>query len=165
MNIKKILPIIIVVAIVVAVGTFYGGIKYAQHKTSKNLVQGNFQGFQNMTPEERQQQMGQMGGNNNANTARFAGGVMNRGGGFVSGEIIAKDEQSVTVKLLDGGSKIIFYGDSTEVGKFVTGTATDLEVGKTVTVTGDTNQDGSITAKSIQLRPVLNTTTSTAVSS
>jgi hypothetical protein len=73
--------------------------------------------------------------------------------GFVFGEIIAKDDTSITIKFQDGSSRIVFYADSTEVGKFENGSLNDLEVGKSVTVTGKTNSDGSITAQSIQIRP------------
>ncbi len=136
---KIIIPI--VVLLVVAGGAFFGGMKYAQRKT-----QGNFQNFSNLSPEERQQMgtagIGLRGGNSG-------------GSGFASGEIINKDEKSITVKLRDGGSKIIFYSDSTEIDKFATGTPSDLEIGKTVTINGKTNQDGSITAQSIQLRPAV----------
>jgi len=142
---KKILPIIIIV-IIVAAGAFFAGMKYGQSKGS-SLSRGNFQDFANMSPEEREQRMQQMG----ANVGGIRGG--NRGNGFASGEILSKDDKSITVKLPDGGSKIIFFSDTTEVGKFVDGTPTDLEVGKTVMVNGTTNQDGSITAQSIQLRP------------
>ncbi len=36
--------------------------------------------------------------------------------------------------------------------KTVDGTLADLEVGKQVTVTGDQNPDGSVNAKSVQVR-------------
>ncbi len=138
---KKIIPIIVVTLLIIAGGAFFGGMKYGQRKT-----QGNFQNFSNLSPEERQQMgaagIGLRGGNSG-------------GSGFTSGEIINKDEKSITVKLRDGGSKIIFYSNTTEVDKFATGTANDLEIGKTVSVTGKTNDDGSITAQSIQLRPAV----------
>lgn len=128
---KKILPIIIVL-IIVGGGAFYGGMKYGE-STRQNFAKQNLGGQQ-------------MGGN-------IGGFQRIRSNGFTSGEIIAKDDKSITVKLPGGGSKIIFYSDSTEVGKFVNGASSDLEVGKTVIINGTANQDGSITAQSIQMRP------------
>jgi len=142
---KKILPIIIIV-IVVAAGSFFAGMKYGQSKNSGNLSRAGFQNFENMTPEQRQQRMQQMG-------ADVQGMRMNRGNGFASGEIISKDDKSITIKLQDGGSKIVFFSDTTQIEKLVDGTATDLEVGKTVIINGTANSDGSITAQSIQMRP------------
>lgn len=138
---KKIIPIIIAL-IIIGGGAFYGGMKYGESKASANRGQGNFSNLQNLTPAERQQRLQQMGAQGNRT-----------GAGFLMGEIIAKDDKSITVKLQDGSSKIIFYSDSTEVSESATGTVSDLEVGKTVTINGKTNQDGSLTAQSIQIRP------------
>lgn len=130
---KKILPIIIIAIIVVAGGAFYGGMKYAQSKTTaRNFGQGNQQRFQ--------------GPGANASSSQS-------GSGMTNGDIIAKDDKSITVKLQNGSSKIIFYSDATQVGKFTNGTAGDLIIGETATINGQTNSDGSITAQSIQIRP------------
>lgn len=134
---KKTVVNIIVVAVIVGGAAFYGGMKYGQSTVSNNFPQGGPAGFQRM--QQRGQGQGQFG---NRDTT-----------GFASGEIISKDDKSITVKLRDGGSKIIFYSDATEVGKFTNGTSKDFETGKTVTVNGKGNADGSITAQSIQMRP------------
>ncbi len=133
---KRIL-IIVGVLVLLGAGAFFGGMKVGESKNPKISFTepGNFQP-----------------GNG---TAKMGNGQ--QGAGLVSGEILSKDEDSITVKLRDGGSKIVLFSDSTDIGKFVDGTSADLEVGKTVTVTGKTNQDGSITAQSIQLRPATST--------
>ncbi len=141
---KKILPIVIIVAIILGGGAFFGGMKYAQNKASHNTIQGQ---------KQRLQQMGtSAGAGMRGGQALQTGG---QAGGFVSGEIMSGDDKSITVKLRDGGSKIIFYSDTTTVDKFVSGDGNDLEVGKTVSVNGKANQDGSIAAQSIQIRPAV----------
>ncbi len=145
---KKILPVIIAV-VVVGCSAFYGGMKYGQSNVLTGSGQGAIAGFANLTPEQRQQRLQQMGAG--AAGAQFG----SRGnGGDANGEIIAKDDKSITLKLRDGGSKIIFYSANTEIGKFASGIASDLEIGKTVSINGKTNSDGSISAQSIQIRPV-----------
>jgi len=131
---KKTLLSILVVAVVVGGGSFYGGMKYAENKAVS----------------DRQQRIQQFGG---SGTGFRNGGSGNRtAGGFASGEILSKDDKSITIKMRDGGSKIIFFSDTTEIGKFVNGALSDLEVGKNIIVNGTANSDGSITAQTIQLR-------------
>ncbi len=144
---KKNLIMTIIVVLVIAGGAFLGGIKYAENnKSNENIAGTNFQNFRNLSPEERQKSMERIGDNRiSANRGL--------GSGAVNGEILSADDKSITVKLRDGGSKIIFYSDGTEVSKFAAGTSSDLEVGKTVMVNGSANQDGSVTASSIQIRP------------
>lgn len=121
--------------IVLAGGMFYAGMKYNQSQSPvfTRGVGGNFAVL----------------GGQGARNANMRGGA----GGMVSGEIIAKDDQSITVKLRDGGSKIVFLSSTIEVSKFDKGSAADLEIGKSVSVNGTTNADGSVTAQTIQLRP------------
>lgn len=135
---KKVLPIIIAV-VVIGVGAFYGGMKYAESKspTNSSLPSGNFQN---------------RGAANGAGGMR-AGNGQTAGMNAVNGEIISKDDKSVTLKLRDGGSQIVFLSNTTEITKSAAGSLSDLEVGQNVFIGGKKNSDGSVTANTIQLRP------------
>ena len=141
---KKIIPIIIVSIIVIGGGAFYGGMKYQQ---SKNPTSGlSRQNFQNLSEEQRQQLQA------NAGTAFQGGANRANGQSFLTGEVIAKDAQSLTLKMQDGGSIIVFLSSSTTVSKTAEGSLNDIEIGKQVMVTGKQNSDGSYTAQTIQER-------------
>ncbi len=86
-------------------------------------------------------------------TGAFTGSSFRNMGGNTFGQIISKDDKSITVSLMSGGSKIIFLDTNTKVSKQVAGTAADLTVGGQVAVMGTPNTDGSINAQSIQIRP------------
>jgi hypothetical protein len=132
---NKLIVIVITTAVVVGGGSFYGGMKYAENKAVS----------------DRQQRIQQFGG---SGTGFRNGGSGNRtAGGFASGEILSKDDKSITIKMRDGGSKIVFLSDSTEITKSAEGTLSDIEIGKNVSINGTANSDGSITAQTIQLRP------------
>jgi len=135
---NKVILILIVLIIVVGAGAFYGGMKYQQSKSPF----GNFsrQNLQNLSPEQRQQlSQGRAGRETGAN--------------FLSGEVISKDEQSLTLKTLDGSSKIVFFSVSTTVSKMAEGSINDIEIGEQIMVGGSQNSDGSYTAKTIQTSP------------
>lgn len=138
---KKTLPIFIVVVLIVAGGSFFAGTKYGQ---SKGLAPRNFSDFGVMRAGQGQQNDQQTG------AVRMGGRGNN---GFLSGEIISKDDTSITVKLPDSGSKIIFLSEKTSITKSTDGDSLDLETGKTVMINGTTNSDGSLTATNIQIRP------------
>lgn len=140
---NKMLIGFIVAVIVIGGGAFYGGMLYgkSQAASARNSALSQRQGFG----------AGAAGGVGGGAQAR--GGNRAAGGGLVNGDIIAKDDKSITVKNQNGGSKIIFLSASTQISKFAAGSVADLIVGQTVTANGTTNSDGSITAQMIQLRP------------
>ncbi len=75
------------------------------------------------------------------------------GGRPVVGEIISKDDKSITVKMADGSTKIVILSDSTTYSKTDTGSRDDLNVGTQVGVFGTDNSDGSVSAQNVQLNP------------
>ncbi len=138
------------ILIIVAGGMFYGGMLYGTNKTT------------GATTQSRQgQSRGNGGGNGADNTGGGVGGGQRGqrgpggmgGGGFSNGQIISKDDTSITIKTRDGSSKIVYYSGSTAVGKADVGTASDLSVGENVMISGNSNADGSIAADNIQIRP------------
>lgn len=73
-------------------------------------------------------------------------------GGGASGEILKIDDKSITVKMRDGGSRLVFFTSSTPIYKSVSGTSIDLKVGDEISTFGNSGSDGSIVAESIQIR-------------
>ncbi len=132
-----------VIGVVILAGVFYGGMIYGKNQTSTGGINANMQN-----------RVGQFGAGNRNNRTT--------GGGFVSGEIISKDDKSITVKIMNNdpsatntntGSKIIFFDTSTTISKMAAGSLNDLVAGTQVSITGSANTDGSVTAKTIQIRP------------
>lgn len=141
---KNLIAPLIVVALLIGGGSFYGGMQYQKNKSpagGQNALQrgvgANGQG------------RGFAGGGTIRPGGAGAGGI----GGFTTGEVISKDATGLTLKLRDGGSKIILTSTSTRVGKMTDGSLEDVKQGNEVTITGTANQDGSISASTIQLRP------------
>lgn len=97
---------------------------------------------------------------NASNGSGFGRGYGNRSNGSgqsgnnISGDILKKDDQSITIQLPQGGSKIIFFSDGTRIAKTISGSANDLTTGTMVMVNGSANSDGSISANNIQIRNV-----------
>jgi len=141
---KKNILVTVVIVLVVGAGAFYGGMKYGQ---GKSLTP---QSLQNLTQQQRQQLFANAGG---AGGTRGSTRNGQGAGGFSGGQIIAKDDKSVTIKMQDGSSKIVFYSNTTKVQKSTDGTSADLQVGEEVTASGTANSDGSLTAQTIQIRP------------
>ena len=134
---KSILVTILIVLISLAAG-FGGGYFFRNYRLSKMRTNfgGQFQGRTGTMPRAGNGQGAQRG---------F--------GGMVTGEVISQDEKSITVKVVDGSSKIVILGDSTTYSQTQSAQKSDLKVGDKVGVFGTANSDGSVTATSIQLNP------------
>lgn len=134
---KNSILITILIALIVGGAGFYAGMKYQQNRRPAFTGQfGNGQFLRN----------GQRTGGANGN---------NRGGFRpVAGEIISADDKSVTVKLQDNSSKIVFINDRTQINKAETVGKSELKTGTKVAIFGTENSDGSVTAQNIQVNPL-----------
>lgn len=135
-KISQFVAVIILTAAIFGAGGFYGGMKYQQSQTP---ARGNF-----VT------RFGQSGAPTGQGNRTFAGRL---GGGATMGKVVSMDDQSFTLEMPDGGSKIVLYTDKTTLGKMTTVSMNELTEGENVTVLGEANQDGSVTASSVQIRP------------
>ncbi len=126
---------IIIGFIVVGAGAFYGGMRYERQKNSSSR-------------QDRQMRMQQFNGASGGGQRGMRGS-----GDIVIGEILSKDTRSITVKLRDGGSKIILLSETTKIVRSIDASLASLMAGEQVNVTGSANADGSMNAQMIQVRP------------
>src|SRR6185369_11294861 len=73
----------------------------------------------------------------------------------VTGEILNADDKSITVKMMDGSTKIVLLTSTTTYNKAAQASKSDLVTGERVGVFGTANADGSVTAQNIQLNPMM----------
>lgn len=131
--------ITILIAIIVAAGAFFGGMKYQQSQAAtRSFANGMF--IRN----------GQGGSGTNSRL----GGRTGNFGGVTVGDVVSVDADSMTIKLQDGSSKIVNLSSSTTYNKTDTASKSDLKAGEHVAAIGTTNSDGSITAQNVQLNPM-----------
>lgn len=108
---------------------FYGGILYQKN-----------------TQQQRFSQFGMSGGRQGQFQGRF-----NNGTRPVSGKIIKKDQDSITIKTQNGSTRLILLSSQTTVSKSQKTTIDELKENENVFVIGQENSDGSITAENIQI--------------
>lgn len=135
---KLIVPFI-VAALLIGGGAFYGGMQYAKASVPKDAQARTF-GQGAMRGGEMPSGAGQR--------VRMANGA-----GMPAGEVLAKDDTTLTLKLADGGSKIVFLSASTTVSRMADGSMDEVTVGSNVLIMGTSDTTGNVTAKTIQLRP------------
>jgi hypothetical protein len=125
--------IFIVLIVLVAAGAFFGGMQYGKAGANNQLNRFN------------RGTNGRQFGNGN--------GVSARGQTVVSGDILSSGDNTLTVKLTDGSSKIVILSGNTAISQNATASASDLKNGERVMVIGTQNSDQSVTAQNIQINP------------
>lgn len=137
--------LMIVCALVLVGGGFWGGMTYQKQKTTSNTV-----GTRDGAPPS-----GTSGGRGTfpSGSTPPSGGQGGPGGGNgASGEIISISDNSVTIKTSDGSTKIIYFTSSTKISKNTAGSTADLTVGTTIMANGTTNTDKSIASTTIMIQ-------------
>lgn len=132
--------VLIALAIIfcVGVGAFYGGMQYDKK----------------ITADARTIARTQFGAGAKGQGGRgMMGGRGQNGGGFVAGEVLSKDDKSLTIKTPDGGSTIVYFSAELSVRKSESGNLSDVAAGEKIVINGKANSDGSFTADTIQISP------------
>jgi hypothetical protein len=135
-NQQIIIPIL--VAIVVGAAAFFGGMQYAKAQN----------------PQGQQANRGGFGGRGGAGGFPRGSGTRGGNGGGVVGQILSADNNTLTVKLQDGSSKIVVLPENVMINKMAPAAKTDLTTGTNVAIFGSTNSDGSVTAQNVQVNPM-----------
>jgi hypothetical protein len=135
----KINTVILIAVLSLAVG-FGGGYFFKNYQVGK--MRPNFGNLIQNQP-----------GNQILDRQRNGQGPQTGFGGMVVGEVISQDEKSITVKVQDGGTKIVILGDSTTYTESQTVEKSEIGVGNQVRVLGSANSDGSVTARNVQINP------------
>ncbi len=134
--------------VLVGAGAFYGGAAYEKSSLSSQglLRSGTSNGANFQRGSGPDGQPGQ----------RIPGQRPSRNGGgnFIMGEVLSKDDKSITIKTQDGSSRVVYFSGSTMIGKATAGSIDDVTNGEQVTVGGTSNPDGSLSAQNIQIRPI-----------
>ncbi len=128
----------VVILVVVAGGSFYGGMLYGQGEARSNRsTTGRFVG-------------GPGGGYNNGQGGGFGNG---QGRGGVFGQITEVGTNYLVVTDNNGGQTKVMVTDTTLMEKNASVKLTDLTSGDTVIVSGSQGSDGTYTARSVQVAP------------
>ena len=131
--------VVVVVALVFGGGGFYGGMTYQKSQTPAFAQNG-----------------GEFGAGRGPGQGMPGAGMRGAAGADgqsrpVTGEIIEQDDNSITVKLPDGSSKIVMLSSKTEINKSASGAISDLKKGEQVMAIGTEGSDGTLVAQSVSL--------------
>jgi len=156
MNKKQHITTMVILILIIIAASFFVGTKYQQRKTFSNFREQMFGGNRQGQGIGQGMRQNAQNGDLNKNRGQVPGFRQN------FGEIINIDEKTLTLKMADGSSKIVLLSDSTIINQSVTATKSDLKVGTKIMVNGDTNPDGSISSRNIEINPAFATITPTS---
>jgi len=134
--------------LILLAGSFFGGTLFGARRARAGLPDAF---------RERMSQFAQGG----AALPGFEEGQLGRGGmgrlggqgGGLFGQIEGIDGSTIIVTGLNDQQTIVQITDTTLIEKYASVTAAELALGEQVTVSGSENEDGSITARSVQVAP------------
>ena len=131
--------VVIVAALVFGGGGFYGGMTYQKSQLPAFAQNG-----------------GQFGAGGGPGQGMPGAGMRGAIGGDgqsmpVAGEIIEQDDNSITVKLPDGSTKIVMLSSKTKINKSASGVVGDLKKGEQIMAIGTESSDGTLVAETVSL--------------
>ena len=142
----------IVVVVVIAGGSFYGGMVYGKQQATATAaaVPMNFpEGFQPpngaAAPADGAGRFGTRG--------QGAAGGFAAQPGMLFGEIQSIDGDTLVIADPNGQQTRVQVTNTTLIEKNASVDVSELETGETVMVSGSENDDGSVTARSVQVAP------------
>lgn len=136
----------VLLVVLVAAGSFYGGMIYGKSQAQAELpVLVNAEG----TPGWRGQFSAPPGSQAGTDRRQFS----NAQGGSLFGEIQSIGSGEMTIIDQDGKQVKITVTDTTLIQKQAEVTMADLQEGETVAISGSQETDGSITARMVQVSP------------
>jgi hypothetical protein len=138
----------IIGVLILLAGSFYGGMILGERRAQVDL------------PEAFRERMAQFGQGDPASSGAVEGRLSQGGfgrlggqGGGLIGQIEEISGDTIVVTGFDGQQTIVQITDTTLIEKYASVTASELAPGEQVTISGSENEDGSITARSVQVAP------------
>ena len=136
----------VLLVVVVAAGSFYGGMVYGKNQAETTFPVAGEGGEFPMARGQFGQRPGSQGG-------AEAGQLLRDQSGMLFGEIQSIGNGELTVTDPNGEQITVYVGDTTLIQKQATVTLDALEEGETVIISGNRDDDGNITARSLQVSP------------
>jgi hypothetical protein len=143
MNRVVMIGLVVLAAVVIAAGSFYGGMVYGKGQAEATFpALDDGAGFGGRRGQ-------QVSPGAEADSGQFA----DRQGNMLFGEIQSIGTGELTVTDANGEQITVYVADTTLIQKQAEVTLADLEQGETVVISGNRDDDGNITARSLQVSP------------